>query len=287
MRPTTVARSLLLRQLLHILQAAHQVLQLAAFGGQRRPRVRLLGAAKAGNQGGIALLGFDASPFAFAVAFDAQGVHEADAIARLMQAESQRIAVGAGGFQTDMQLAHRLGGQPGEQTLMTGRGIVIALVFGLLAGRHALEPGIDFGFGDVDAQHTVYRDGWGYQGHTVVSFRSEYDTLCRSGGTHRQRSTLCIQAWSLKGGLRYCSICPVADSTTRSHVRNRRDALGQGQISRGAASSSQEIVPDTISFDKLIIQGTGGLVPNTSHLRTKGGKRRQESSNLAYCQKVT
>ena len=52
----------------------------------------------------------------------------------------------------------------------------------------------------------------------------------------------------------------MADSTTRSHLHNRRDALGQGQISRGAASSSQEIVSDTISFDKLIIQGTGGSV---------------------------
>jgi hypothetical protein len=127
-------------------------------------------------------------------------------------------------------------------------------------GRHTLEPGVDFGFGDVDAQHTVDANGWGYKGHTVVSFRDEYDTLSRSGGDHRHRSPLWMQACSLTGGLRYCSICPVADSTTRSHLRNRRDALGQGQISRGAASSSQEIVPDTISFDKLIIQGTG-LVP--------------------------
>ena len=76
---------------------------------------------------------------------------------RLDAGTGQRIAVGAGGFQTDMQLAYRLANQPGEQTLMTGRGIVIALVCGLLAGRHALEPGVDFGFGDVDAQHTRRR----------------------------------------------------------------------------------------------------------------------------------
>jgi hypothetical protein len=30
----------------------------------------------------------------------------------------------------------------------------------------------------------------------------------------------------------------------------------------------------------------GRLVPNTSHLRQKGGKRRQESSHLAYYQKA-
>ena len=48
------------------------------------------------------------------------------------------------------------------------------------------------------------------------------------------------------------------DSQMRSHLCNRQDALGQGQISHLAASSSQEIVPDPISFDKLIIQGTRG-----------------------------
>ncbi len=67
-------------------------------------------------------------------------------------------------------------------------------------------------------------------------------------------------------GLRYCSIDPVANSHARSHLHNWLDALGQGQISRVAASSSQAIVLDTISFDKLIIQGTG-LAPSWARAR--------------------
>ena len=124
MRPTLLAAHLLLREVLHTLQAAHQVLQLPVFRRQKCPRVRLLGEAKARNQGRIALIRFDAPQFAFAVAFDTQGIDEAHTVAGLMQAQGQRIAVGAGGFQTGMQLAYCLAGQPGEQTLMTGRGIV-------------------------------------------------------------------------------------------------------------------------------------------------------------------
>ena len=59
MRPTLLAAHLLLREVLHILQAAHQVLQLPLFRRQRCPGIRLLGEAKARNQGRIALVGFD------------------------------------------------------------------------------------------------------------------------------------------------------------------------------------------------------------------------------------
>src|ERR1051326_3954892 len=99
MRPTVLASFLLLSEPLHALQAAYHILQVATLRRRRRPRIRLLSQAKASNQGSIAFIGFDASQFTFAVAFDAQGIDQADTIAGLMQAESQSTAIGAGGFQ--------------------------------------------------------------------------------------------------------------------------------------------------------------------------------------------
>src|SRR5437763_1582055 len=75
----------------------------------------------------------------------------------------------------------------------------------------------------------------------AISFRHGYATLRGSGGSHRGDQPCRYRRVPLQeGGLRYCSICAVAESTARSHLRHWLDALGQGQISRAAASSSQE-----------------------------------------------
>ena len=55
----------------------------------------------------------------------------------------------------------------------------------------------------------------------------------------------------------------------------------------GIRASRLRVKVSALSFDFQmgLCRAMGSLAPNTSHLRTKGGKRRQESSNLAYCQK--
>ena len=86
MRPTLLAAHLLLREVLHILQAAHQVLQLRCSGGRGVQGsgcwVRQKRAIKAAS-----LLSVLMRAVRFRIAFDAQGIDEAHTVVGLMQAQ--------------------------------------------------------------------------------------------------------------------------------------------------------------------------------------------------------
>ena len=160
-------------QTLQIVETAHQVLQLLLLWRWGRPGVGLLRQAKAGDESGIALIGFDAEQFALAVAFDAQGINDADTIASLMEPQSHSPAIGAGRFQADMHLTDLLGAQPVQEVLMGGRRVVIAAMDGFLKAIDALEVGIKFGCGDIDTQDA----GGSERGHRDTLLSPSYGRL--------------------------------------------------------------------------------------------------------------
>jgi hypothetical protein len=141
-------------------------LELLLGGTGRGPGARLLGAAEVGDQGGVEAVGLVAAETGLGVARDGQGLEEADGVAGLMGVAGHGKAVGAGGFQTEVERAGGAG--PGQQAGVTGRSVG----HGGGPGPGQEQAGVELVFGHVETE-----DGFG--GTHEVRLLRFYRRPCR------------------------------------------------------------------------------------------------------------
>ena len=130
-------------------QAPHEGLELAQFPGRRRPGGRLLGGDKAGDHGGVGVVGLGARQFTARKGMDPGGVDDADAHAGLVQEQGEVIAVSAG-FQSGLQRGGTVALAPVSELGKAGGCVVEGLGLGLACGGQ--QDSGEGALGDVDAE---------------------------------------------------------------------------------------------------------------------------------------
>ena len=155
--------------------AAQAALSLELFlrGTRRRPGTGFLRAPEVGDEGGVEPIGFVAAQGGLSVTLHGQRLKDADGVTGGVGVAGDREAVGAGGFQAEVQDT-RISG-PRQELGVAGRGVG----HGEGAGLGQEQAGIELVFGDVDAQ-----DGFGR------THRCFIDGLCLTAGHAAGRPSL-------------------------------------------------------------------------------------------------
>ena len=145
----------------------------------RRPGAGFLGAGEVGHEGRVEPVGLVAAEGGLGIARHGQGLEHADGVAGRVGGPGDGLAVGAGGFQADMERAGR--GGPGQQPGVALRGVG----HGDGAGLRGEQAGVELVLGDVEAQ-----DGLG-RTHEVMLLRvyhgaaPAHDRACETGSGER------------------------------------------------------------------------------------------------------
>jgi len=101
-------------------------------------------------------------------------IHDAHAVTGVMEPGGERLAIAAGRFQARMDAGHALLRQPHAERREAGRRIRHTLAAHPAIG--ALQRDVEFGFRDVDTEHSFHR--------TLLGVASGAVTLAHAGSAH-------------------------------------------------------------------------------------------------------